>query len=323
MVIVQCKKDNSMDEKIYNFEKIKDLPYGENLHQQAALYKADNMLDYEMINDTELTFNNILDATVALNIVSEFYDVNCAAIIKHSMPCGVALGSSLYEAYKKAFDCDPISSFSGVAAFSKPITKEVAKHLNSMSVEVVIAPNYDKKVIDVFKDNDKIKLVKINTPLRKYKSKISEEIILTPFGVLIQDCNNSELDKELFKVVTKEKPTPEQIEDAVFAWKIAKYGKTNCAIIARDFKTTAISQGYTNSISAIEHALNYSCDNSKDAILVSDSVLTSEDTLYSAIQGRINLIIQPGGSTKDKKLIEICDKYGISMITTGIRNYRQ
>ena len=312
-----------MEEKTYNFEKIKDLPYGENLHQQAAIYKTENMLDYEIINGAELTYNNILDATVALNIVSEFYDVNCAAIIRHSMPCGVALGSSLYEAYKKAFDCDPMSSFSGVAAFSKPIDKEVAKHLNSMSVEVVIAPDFDKKVIEVFKDNDKIKLVKINTSLRKYKMKNSEDIILTPFGALIQDSNNSELDKELFKVVTKEKPTPEQIEDAVFAWKVAKYGKTNCAVIARDFKTTAISQGYTNSVSAIEHALSYSCDNSKDSILASDTVLTSEDTLYSAIQGRITLIIQPGGSTKDKKLIEICDKYGISMITTGIRNYRQ
>ncbi len=309
--------------KVYNFEKIKDLPYGENLHQQAALYKSDYMIDYEILNDTELTFNNILDATVALNIVSEFFDVNCSAIIRHAKPCGVALGTSLYEAYKKAFDCDPISSYCGVVAFSKPIDREVAKHLNSMPVEVVIAPSFDKKVLEIFKDNNEIKLVKINTPLKKYRTQISEEVFLTPFGTLIQDKNNSELDKELFKVVTREKPTQEQIEDAVFAWKISKYGKTNCAVIVRDFQTCAISQGHTNAVTAIEHALNYSCDGSKDAVLATDTVLTSEETLFAAIQGRINLVIQPGGSLKDEKLIEICDKYGISMITTGIRNYKQ
>lgn len=315
-----CNEDQ---EKIFKFEKIKDLPYGENLHQQAALYKSDYMIDYEILNDTELTFNNILDATVGLNIVSEFFDVNCAAIIRHAKPCGVALGSSLYEAYKKAFDCDPISSYSGVATFSKPIDKEVAKHLNSMPVEVVIAPDFDKKVIDIFKDNKEIKLVKIKTPLKKYRSQISEEVILTPFGALIQDKNNSELDKELFKVVTKEKPTQEQIEDAIFAWKISKYGKTNCAVVVRDFQTYAIAQGHTNAVAAIEQALDYSCDASKDAVLATDAVLTSEETLFSAIQGRITLIIQPGGSLKDEKLIEICDKYGIAMITTGIRNYKQ
>jgi len=309
--------------KTFNFEKLKDLKYGENPHQRASVYKMDKMVDYEVLNEKELSFNNILNVTEAVNIVSEFYDVNAVAIIRHNKPCGVALGRSLYEAYTKAFDCDPVSSFYGVAGFSKSVDADVAKHLNSMAVEVVVAPDFDSKAIELFADNPDIKLVKLNTSLKEYRRLTVEEVVMTPFGVLVQDRNNSELNKEMFKVVTKEKPTPEQIEDAIFAWKTVKHAKTNSVVIARDFKTSAIAQGHTNALSALENALNYACDNSKDAVLASDTVLTSEDCIYSAVQARIGLIIQPGGSIKDQNLIEVCDKYGIAMITTGIRNYRQ
>lgn len=309
--------------KTFNFEKLKDLKYGENPHQRASVYKMDNMIDYEVLDDKELSYNDILNVTEAVNIVSEFYDVNCAAIIRHDKPCGVALGRSLYDAYTKAFDCDPISSFYGVVGFSKPVDEEVAKHLNSMSVEVVVAPDFDKRAVEIFADNADIKLVKLNTTLKDYRRLTVEEVVITPFGVLVQDRNTSELNKEMFKVVTKKKPSPEQIEDAIFAWKTVKHAKTNAVVIARDFKTFAISQGQTNALTAVENGLNYACDNSKDAILASDTVLASEDCIYSAVQGRIGLIIQPGGSVKDPKLIELCDKYELIMITTGIRNYRQ
>ena len=309
--------------KTFSFEKIKDMQCGENSHQHGAIYKTDKMVDYEVVNGRELTFNNILNVTEAANIVSEFYDVNSVSIIRHTKPCGVALGRSLYDAYTKAFDCDPISSFYGVMGFSKPVDIDVAKHLNSMAVEVVVAPDYDEEAVKLFEDNSEIKLVKLNTSLRDYRRLTGEEVILTPFGALVQDRNNSELDKDKFEIVTREKPTPEQIEDAVFAWKVVKHAKTNSVVIARDFKTVAISQGQTNVISAVEFALNYACDGAKEAVLASDAFLPAEDCIYSAVQARISLIIQPGGAIKDHKLIELCDKYGIAMITTGIRNYRQ
>ena len=309
--------------KTFNFEKVKDLQYGENPHQKGAIYKSDRMVDYEVINGRELSFNDILNVTEATNIVSEFYDVNAVSIIRHTKPCGVALGRSIYDAYTKAFDCDPVSSFYGTVGFSKPVDSEVAKHLNSMSVEVVIAPDFTPEAVELFEDNSDIKLVKLNTSLKEYRKLTREEVIMSPFGTLVQDSNSSELDKDMFKVVTREKPTAEQIEDAVFAWKVVKYAKTNSAVIARDFKTSAISQGQTNAIVAVEHALNYACENSKEAVLASDATIHAEDCIYSAVQGRISLIIQPGGSVKDQKIIDVCDKYGISMITTGIRNYRQ
>lgn len=309
--------------KTLNFEKVRDLKYGENPHQKGAIYKTERMIDYEVINGKELSFNDILNVTEATNIVSEFYDVNAVSIIRHTKPCGVALGRSIYDAYTKAFDCDPISSFYGTVGFSRPVDIEVAKHLNSMAVEVIIAPDYTPDAVNFFNDNNDIKLVKLNTSLKDYRRLTREEVIMSPFGALVQDSDSSELDKDMFKVVTREKPTAEQIEDAIFAWKVVKYAKTNAAVIARDFRTSAISQGQTNAIIAIEQALNYACDNSKEAVLASDATIHAEDCIYSAIQGRISLIIQPGGSVKDQNIIETCDKYGIAMITTGIRNFRQ
>ena len=309
--------------KTFNFEKVRDLQYGENPHQKGAVYKTERMVDYEVINGRELSYNDILNVTEAANIVSEFYDVNAVSIIRHTKPCGVALGRSIYDAYTKAFDCDPVSSFYGTVGFSKAVDLEVAKHLNSMSVEVIIAPDFMPDAVELFQDNSDIKLVKLNTSLKDYRKLTREEVIISPFGALVQDSNSSELDKDMFKVATREKPTAEKIEDAVFAWKVVKYAKTNSAVIARDFKTVAISQGQTNAIVAVEQALSYACDNSKEAVLASDATIHAEDCIYSAVQGRISLIIQPGGSVKDQKIIDVCDKYGISMITTGIRNYKQ
>lgn len=308
--------------KVYNFEKLRDLECGENSHQRAALYKNDRMIDYEILFNKELSFNDMINVTEVMNIISEFYDVNAAVAVKHTKPCGVALGRSLYEAYTKAFDCDPISCFSGTFGFTKPVDFEIAKHINSMDVKVIIAPGFDSKSLELFSENDNIKLIKLNTSLAEYRKLTSEEIIISPFGTLVQESNSSELRKELFKVVTVMKPTPEQIEDAVFAWNVVKHAKTNAAVIAKDFKTFAISQGNTNSLQAIESALNYACDGSKEAVIASDDALTAEDCIYAAAQGRISVIIQPGGSGKDQKLIEVCNKYGVAMITTGIKNYR-
>ena len=308
--------------EILNLEKIVDLPCGENIQQSASVYKNNKMVNYEILNEKELDYNDLVDLTEVLNVISEFFDVNCVVFVNFAKICGVALGSSLFQAYTKAFDCDPISSFYGVIGFSKTVDIEIAKHINSMAIKTIIAPNFDKDALEILKQNSSIKIVKLITDLKDYKKLQIDEIKVTPFGTIIQDKNNSELEKETFSVVTKLKPTPEQIEDAVFAWKISKYTKTNSVVIAKDFKTSAITQGFTNPISATEFALNYSCDNSKEAILACDFTIQSEECVLSAVQGRIGLIIQTGGSIKDKKLIELCDKYGIAMITTAVRNYR-
>lgn len=308
--------------KKFSFEKKQDLRYGENPHQDAGIYSTGKEVDYEVLWGKELSYNNILDITAAVNIVSEFYDVPSVAIVKHTAPCGVALGKDILDAYQKALDCDPISAFGGIVAFSKTVTEDVAKLLSSIFLEVVIAPDFDEEAFDILKSKKNLRIVKLNTTLEDYKKIANDEIKITPFGVLIQSSDKKELDKDTFKVVSKVKPTAEQIEDAIFAWKIAKYAKSNAIVIAKDFKTLAIGQGQTSRICAMEWALDYACDGSKDAVIASDGFFPAIDNIQSAAQGRIALIIQPGGSIKDKEVIEEADKYKMAMITTGIRHFR-
>lgn len=323
--------------KSFSFDKIQDLRYGENPHQKAGLYAYTSpppqsspsrgaevpfRVDYEILWGKELSYNNILDITAAVNVVSEFYDVPAVSIVKHLAPCGVALGKDSLDAYKKAFDCDPISAFGGIVAFTKEVNEQVAKLLNSVFLEVVIAPDFDEEALDILKSKKNIRLVKLNTSLEKYKQISQEEIKITPFGVLIQDSDKKELDKDTFKVVTKAKPTAEQIEDAIFAWKVCKHAKSNAIVVAKDFRTLAIGQGQTNRVCAMEWALDYACDESKDAVVASDGFFPAVDNIQAAAQGRIGLIIQPGGSIKDADVIAEADKYNIPMITTGIRHFR-
>lgn len=308
--------------KNFAFEKVQDLRYGENPHQKAALYSNGNEVNYEILWGKELSYNNILDMTAAVNIVSEFFDVNAVTIVKHLAPCGVALGKDILDAYQKAFDCDPISAFGGIVAFSRKVNVEVAKLLHSVFLEVVIAPEFDEEALEILKGKKNLRIVKLNTSLEDYKKVANEEIKITPFGVLIQDSDKKDLDKDTFKVVSKTKPTTEQIEDAVFAWKVVKHAKSNAIVIAKDLKTLAIGQGQTNRVGAFEWALDYACDGSKDAVAASDGFFPAVDNIQAAAQGRIALIIQPGGSIKDSDVIAEADKYNISMITTGIRHFK-
>ena len=308
--------------KEYQFSELQKLKYGENPHQQASLCSYQGMVDYDVLFGRELSYDNILNLNLLVEIISEFYDVNAVAITKHKNCCGVALGSSLEEAYSKAFDCDPIGAFYGSIGFSKPINIELAKHISSMGVKVVIAPDYDAEASDYLMSNSSIKAVKLNTPFEKLKNIGTEDVKITPFGVLIQDKNTKELDKDLFKVVTKTKPSTEQVEDAIFAWKVAKYLHTDGAVIAKNFSTIGISQGQSNSVQAVENAINSACDGAKESILAVDGVIYSQDTVFAAAQNRVSLIIQSGGSYKDDEIIALADKYNIAMIITGIRNHR-
>ena len=308
------------ERKLLNMAKIYEFKYGANPHQKASMYKPEKMADYRLLNDTQLSYNDILNLSLAVNLISEFYDVSAVAIAKHNLPCGMALGRNIFEAYTKAFDCDPFAAFSGTIAFSQNVDFEVAKHLGSMPVKVVVAPYFEEDALEYLKKHSDIKIVRLMTELKNFRKMIIDEIKLTPFGALVQESNKSELDKDLFKVVTKVKPTAEQLEDAIFAWKIVKHARTNSALVAKDFKTLAITQGHTNLVSAIEQAMDVSCENSKDAILAVDEAIQAGECINAAAQGRISLIIQPGGSIRDKEVIAAADKYNISMVFTGIRN---
>lgn len=293
-----------------NMEFIKDLSAGATISQSAKLYKTQDIIDYT--SSADLAYADIINLTLAMNVLSEFYDVCATVLVKNNTLTGVALGATMIESFEKAVDCNPIDSICGVVAFSKKLTIDIARLLTSQ--HVVVAPEIDNEVKDLF-NNKKIKFVEIKTPLKEYKNYLIEEIFVTPFGTIVQDKNKKELDKESFKVVSKTKPTVEQIEDAIFAWKITKYIRSAGVVVAKDFKMTGISQGLQTP--AFEYALNVACDNAKEAVLASDVPLSVHD-LNVAVQDRISLIIQPGVSPD---VLKQADKFNVAMITTGISNF--
>ncbi|MBQ4115532.1 hypothetical protein IJD34_09040 [bacterium] len=291
--------------------KVEDIKLlcGENGFQKAEIEANEKTIDYDV--QGEVTYTQILSLVKGLNLISEFYDVNAAATIKGTGICAVSLGQSLADAVQKIMDSNPIDFMSAVLVVSTEVDSEIARYLKDTNL--IAAPKYTEKAIEILQTKG-VPYVTINTPLKDYKNFISNEVKITPLGTLTQTPNLSELDKENFKVVTKTKPTVEQIEDAVFAWKVAKHNTSQSIVIAKDLKTTAIAQGLQTA--SVEFALDYSCDMSKDAILASDMPITTHD-VNVASQGRISLIIVPYA---DKNLIELADKYSISLITTGFTN---
>ena len=305
-----------------NLEKITDFKFGENSHQGASLYKSDAMIDYEVVNGGELSYKNILDMTTLIQILSEFYDVNATIMVKNSMPCGAALGTSLTDAFNKAFDCNPVSVLGSCIGFSKILDTETAKKIHLSDFELVMAIGYDKEALEILKKKPEMKVIKINTPLEEVKISVREEVKITPFGILLQDADRGDFNKDTFKVVTKRKPTSEEIEDAIFAFKIAKHSKSKAVVIAKNFKMLSIAQGQTSFADACDWVMTYACDDTKGSVMAYDGIIDTVDGIHVATTGRVALIIQAGSSYNEKKVIKTCDKYEISMITTGITHHK-
>lgn len=307
---------------IENLEKIIDFKHGENKQQYASLYATDSMLDYEKVNGGELTYKNILDMSALVNILSEFYDVNATIMVKNAMPCGAALGKTLPISFTKAFDCNPVSVLGSCVGFSKIIDVETAKQVNAANFELVLAIGYDKEALEILKKKENLKVIKMNTPLEEVKIAQRDEIKVTPFGLLVQDNDRSDFNKDTFKVVTKKKPEAEQVEDAIFAFKIAKHSKSKAVVCAKDFKLISIAQGQTNFADACEWAMNYACDDTKDSVLAYDGRIEIVDGIHIALQGRVALLIHAGEAVNEKEVVKACDKYEMAMITTGITHYK-
>jgi len=305
-----------------NLEKITDFKFGENKQQSASLYKNESSIDWEILNGAELTYKNYLDMTMLVEILGEFFDVFATTITKSGLICGAALGKTLVDSYAKSVDCNPIGAIGSCVGFSKIVDERTAKKIAQAQFELVLATGFDKEALEILKKNETLKIVKINTPLEEIKISVSQELKITPFGVLEQDADRADFKKDSFKIQTHKKPEQEQLEDAIFAFKIAKYAKSNAVVIAKDFKTISIGQGETSFTEACLAAMDYACDSTKDAVIATDSAINNIDVIHAAAKGRVALIIQAGGTVNDKKIAEQCDKYEISMVTTGIEHFK-
>lgn len=281
---------------------------------------SEDLFQYEIINSESLSTKALRNLHTITDVLSEFFDVPACTFVKNGFVFSAALGKDSNEAYLKAFDCDPLSSFSACVGFSSTVDAETAKHLQSYAIPMIVAPDFEDTAIDILTEDGNSIIVKLGTPLKSYKNFEQEAILNTPFGEICEETKNKlELNKETFKVVTKTKPTTEAIEDAIFAWKISKYLAPLNVIVAKDFKTSAILQAQANSQSATEYALNFACDSSKNAVLSLSENLLTEGVLHAAIQARISLIIYSGGEFNNIKLNALADKYNIAILTTGIQ----
>jgi len=312
--------------------KTADLRYGENPHQQAALYRWDVMSEKGTDTteaDTQfqgkaLSYNNILDMEAAWSIVTEFTDRPACAIIKHNNPCGVALGNSVTQAYERALSCDPISAFGGIVAFNAPVDATVAKQLKELFLEVVIAPGFTPDALALFEPKKNLRVI-----ARQPKAPVDSAPLdvrqagATTFLVQ-QDSRSAEArDQELaaaqLQILTKDKPSTEHLADMIFAWKVVKHVKSNGIVLAKDLRTVGIGVGQTSRIGALELAIRHACDEAKDAVMASDGFLPAEDNIHAAVQARIGAIIQPGGSIKDEAVVALANQYHLPMVATGVR----
>jgi phosphoribosylaminoimidazolecarboxamide formyltransferase/IMP cyclohydrolase len=300
------------------------LRYGENPHQKAWYYRKTHEEKGDLtqgiqLHGKELSFNNINDTNAALEVIREFKAPTVVAL-KHANPCGVATGKTLHQAYKGAYECDPVSIFGGIIALNRRVDVATAEEINRIFLEIIIAPDYDEDALNVLKGKKNIRILKldgIGCPLEN-----TYDIKNISGGLLIQEHDNKIYMEEDFKVVTKKTPTDNEMESLKFAMKVVKHVKSNGIVVAKDSRTIGIGPGQVNRIWAVDHALNQSIESTQGAVLASDAFFPFEDCVERAKAGGITAIIQPGGSLKDEESIKKADELEIAMVFTGMRHFK-
>jgi len=305
------------------YELVQHLRYGENPHQQAAFYKTLGHHDYsvvssEQLHGKELSFNNIADANAALEIVAEF-DAPAAVAVKHMNPCGVGIGADVDEAFKKAYEADPMSIFGGIVALNRTVTVETARVLNSIFLEIILAPDFEPEALEILKGKKNVRILK--TPMTNKASGVKRMVSVNG-GMLVQEADTVNLNETEVTVVTKEAPTAEDLLQLRFGMAVVKHVKSNGIALVKDGMTIGIGAGQMNRVGAARIALEQAGEKAKGAYLASDAFFPMSDTIELAATFGIKGVIQPGGSIKDQDSIDACDKLGISMVTTGVRHFK-
>ncbi|HOK55717.1 MAG TPA: bifunctional phosphoribosylaminoimidazolecarboxamide formyltransferase/IMP cyclohydrolase [bacterium] len=299
--------------------KVQNLRYGENSHQKGAWYRfTGREFKREIFQGKELSFNNLLDMESAYNLVCQFEKCACV-IIKHTNPCGVATGSDLIDAYKKALQTDETSAFGGIAGFNKKVDKKLAEIFIERFYEIIIAPDYEEEALEIFKKKPNLRVIKCPERI-----KYEYDFRTLADGFLVQTPD--EIDYEKFEIVSEKKPTDEEIEGLKFAWKVCKFVKSNAIVIATKDQTLGIGAGQMSRVDSTKIAVMKMKENfkkiPKPIVLASDAFFPKPDSIEIAYQAGVTSIIQPGGSIEDKNVIEKCNKFGISMIFTGTRHFK-
>ncbi|MCL2857074.1 MAG: bifunctional phosphoribosylaminoimidazolecarboxamide formyltransferase/IMP cyclohydrolase [Oscillospiraceae bacterium] len=309
------------------YEKAQDMRYGENPHQQGAFYREagatwEGVLGTaEQLHGKELSYNNINDAAGALDLLKELGgDSPCVVAVKHANPCGVGLGDSLLEAYIRAHDADPVSIFGGIVAVNHEVDEQTAQEMCKIFLEVIIAPGYAPEALEVFASKKNIRLLKLSDILAPNSSAMLDAKKVAG-GLLVQQLDAFGAENEL-KTVTERAPTPQEMEQLRFAWKVAKHVKSNGIVLVKDGCTVGVGPGQTNRVTALELAAKYAGARAQGSVLASDAFFPFDDCVELARKIGVTAIIQPGGSLRDEDSITACNAAGIAMIFTGRRHFK-
>ncbi len=315
------------------FVKLQDLRYGENPHQSAAFYRDQHpapgsLVTARQLQGKELSYNNIADADAAWECVKSF-DTPACVIVKHANPCGVALGSGPAEAYAKAFKTDPTSAFGGIIAFNREVDEAAAQYVSRQFVEVLLAPSFTPQALAVFASKANTRVLQIalppggDTPWQQGRN--AQDVKRVGSGLLIQTADNREVQASELKVVTRTKPTDEQLADLLFAWKVAKYVKSNAVVFCGGGMTLGVGAGQMSRIDSARIA-SIKAENAglslKGSAVASDAFFPFRDGLDVVCEAGATCVIQPGGSVRDQEVIAAADERGIAMVLTGVRHFR-
>ena len=315
------------------FVKLQDLRYGENPHQQAAFYRdlhpaPGSLVTAIQLQGKELSYNNIADADAAWECVKSFshaQDGAACVIVKHANPCGVALGADAAEAYAKALKTDPTSAFGGIIAFNGEVDGAAAALVAKQFVEVLMAPSYTAEALAIFAAKKNTRVLQIALPSDGQLGRNAQDIKRVGSGILIQTADNHELARGDLKIVTKRQPTPQQLDDLLFAWKVAKYVKSNAIVFCGGGMTLGVGAGQMSRIDSARIA-SIKAENAglslAGSAVASDAFFPFRDGLDVVVDAGASCVIHPGGSMRDDEVIAAADERGIAMVLTGVRHFR-
>ncbi len=304
-----------------SYIKKQDLRYGENPHQKAAFYAnsqmSGGMAGAKQLHGKELSYNNIVDMEAAWNLVQEWKDEAACVIVKHTNPCGVALGENAEDAFTRAFEADSKSAFGGIVAMNRPCDKAAAEKMKPIFFEVIIAPSFTEDALALLSEKKNIRLIEVKPTEEKewQLHKISG-------GLLIQTADDIIETKNDWTCVTKRQPTEEEWKALAFAWKVVKHVKSNAIVLTGEKVTYGVGAGQMNRVGAAEIAIAEAGEKCHGAVMSSDAFFPFGDTIEAAGKAGITAVIQPGGSIRDQESIDMANKYGIAMIFTGHRHFK-
>ena len=312
-------------------KKARGLRYGENPHQQAAFYleprssgvrqRQDSLAALEQLGGAEISFNNLLDLDAALNLLADFSSPTIA-IVKHTNPCGLASHDDLAEAYKRALAGDPIAAFGGIVASNRTLDLSTAREIDKTHYDAVAAPDYVKETLELLTRKESLRLIRVAPYNRSSPSDLLLDFRQVRGGFLAQTPDTLTEPELRPRVVTSRQPTDAELSDLLFAWKAVKGIKSNAIAIARDNALLGMGAGQPSRVVSVELALKRAGDRAKGSVLASDAFFPFADGPELAIKGGVTAIIQPGGSVRDKEVIELANRHNVAMVLTGVRHFR-